>query len=439
MTDAGECGCERCAYHQWATNTSMVVSFDMNISPSSQSLRALDATNFFVGGILAGFGPFVALFLGDQGWSLENIGYVLSAGGIASLLAQLPGGELLDVVRSKRAVLALGIIIVGLSALTIGMAPTFPVVFVALVLQGTTGGFLGPAIPAVSLGLVGQSALGERLGRNQRFQSAGSLATAGLLGVLGYVLSNRFLFFATALLVVPALVALVRIRAGDIHFGRSVGAPDHQEATLPPRVRRALLCRNHCLLIFAACLFLFQMANASILPLIGGVLPHHEGRQSSLTLSVLVIVPQILVALMAPWAGRRAQTWGRRPLLLVGFGALPIRALLFTVVTDPVILAAAQVLDGISGTMLGVLQPLIIADVTRGTGRYNLAQGLAGIISGVGASLSTTLSGLIAANLGQATGFVAVTAIALVAVAVLWAFMPETRPAQKAAPLECDR
>jgi MFS family permease len=402
----------------------------MQTSPSGRSLRALDTANLFIGGLLAGFGAFVALFLGSQGWSPENIGFVLSAGGVAGLLAQLPGGELLDVVRSKRFLLALGIIIVGCSALIIGLSPTFPFVFLALVLQGSTGGFLGPAIPAISLGLVGHAALAERLGRNQRFQSAGSLTAAGLIGVVGYVLSNRSIFFATAFLALPALVAVIRIRAAEIHFGRSVGAPDHHAAAAPPRARRRALWKNRSFLTFAASLFLFQMANASILPLIGGSLARHEGRQSSLTLSVLVVVPQILVALMAPWAGRQAQSWGRRPLLLIGFGALPIRALLFTVIADPVILAAVQVLDGISGTTLGVLQPLIIADLTRGTGRFNLAQGFAGVISGVGASLSTTFSGVIAANFGRAAGFLAITAIALAAFVVLWIFMPETKPAR---------
>jgi MFS family permease len=404
-------------------------AIDASVSTSGQSLRALDTANVFIGGVLAGFGAFVALFLGDQGWSPADIGFVLSAGGVAGLLAQLPGGELLDVVRSKRFLLGSGIIIVGFSALIIGLSPTFPVVFLALVLQGITGGFLGPAIPAVSLGLVGHSALAERLGRNQRYLSTGGLVAAGLMGVVGYLLSNRSIFFVTAMLAVPALAAVIQIRAAEIHFGRACCAPDDHEATAPTRVRRATLGKNRHLLIFAACLFLFQMANASILPLIGGVLAHHEGRQASLTMAILVIVPQVLVALLAPWAGRQAESWGRRPLLLVGFGVLPIRALLFTVVTDPAALIAVQVLDGISGTMLGVLQPLIIADLTRGTGRYNLGQGFAGVISGVGASLSTTLSGLIAANLGQGAGFLAVAATALGALAVLWASMPETKPA----------
>ena len=151
-------------------------------APSEQSLRALDGVNFFVGGALAGFGPYVTVFLGEQNWRQEDIGFVLTVGGIAGLVSQYPGGELLDAARSKRLVLALGISVVGLSALMMGLWPTYAVVLIALVLLGSTGGFVGPAIPAISLGLVGQPALAERLGRNQRFQSAGSLAAADKFG-----------------------------------------------------------------------------------------------------------------------------------------------------------------------------------------------------------------------------------------------------------------
>ena len=118
---------------------------DTDAAPSGQSLRALDVVNFFVGGTLAGFGPFVAVFLGGQDWAPKDIGFVLTLGGVAGLLAQYPGGELLDAVRSKRLVLGSGLIVVGLSALTIGLWPTFGVVVVALVLQGAMGGLIGPA------------------------------------------------------------------------------------------------------------------------------------------------------------------------------------------------------------------------------------------------------------------------------------------------------
>jgi MFS family permease len=402
-------------------------SLDASGAPSGQSLRALDGVNFFVASVLAGFGPFVALVLGAQGWSQERIGLVLSAGGIAGLLAQLPGGELLDVVQSKRLLVASGTVMVGLGALIIALWPEFIPVSVALMLQGITGGFLGPGIASISLGIVGHHLLGERLGRNQRFKSTGSLAAAGIFGFLGYYLSNRDILLTTAVLVLPALVALARIRASDIHFGRSCGAPNHHHSTRPPRVRRRALWQNRYLLIFAGCLFLFQIVDASILPLIGGTLAHSEGSSSALIISGLVIVPQILVALSAPWTGRQAKTWGRRPLLLIGFGALPIRALLFAVITDPTLLIVVQILDGVSGTVLGVLQALIIADLTNGTGRFNLAQGLVGVISGIGGSISTTLSGLIAQSFGRTADFLVMALIGSVAVVIVWFFMPETK------------
>jgi len=400
-------------------------------SPSDTSVRGLDGVNLLLAGALSGFGPYVAVFLADQNWTQRDIGFVLTASGFAGLLSQIPGGELLDAIRSKRFVVALGAAMVAAGALIIALWPSFPLVLVALVLQGITGGFLGLAIAAISLGLVGNAALGERLGRNQRFASTGGVVAAGLMGLIAYFLSYRAIFFVAAALVLPLLAALGRIHPSDIHFGRASCLPDHQGPSTPQRARRRRLWKNRGLLTFAGGVFLFQMANASMLPLAGEALAYSKEAISSLIVSALIMVPQVIVALMAPWVGRRANTWGRRPLLLVGFAALPIRALVFASTTNPMILIAAQVLDGVSGTMLGVLTALIVADLTVGTGRFNLAQGFVGTMSGVGASLSTTLSGLVAASLGRAAGFLGIATLALAAVLLVWLLMPETNPSNK--------
>jgi MFS family permease len=400
-------------------------------SPSGTSLRGLDGVNLLLAGALSGFGPYVAAFLAEQNWTQQSIGFVLTAGGLAGLLSQLPGGALLDAIRSKRTAIALGAGMVAAGALIIAVWPSFPSVLAALVLQGITGGFLGLAIVAISLGLVGNTALAERLGRNQRFASTGGVLAAGLMGLIAYFLSYRAIFFAAAALVLPLLGALGRIRPADIHFGRAACLPDHQGPSKPPRVRLRSLWKTRGLLIFAGCVFLFQMANASMLPLAGEAFAYSKEALSSLIVSALIMVPQVIVAIIAPWAGRRANTWGRRPLLLVGFAALPIRALVFAWTTDPMILIVAQLLDGVSATMLGVLTALIVADLTAGTGRFNLAQGFVGTTSGVGASLSTTLSGLLAGSLGRAAGFMGIAAVALAAVLLLWLLMPETNPSNK--------
>jgi MFS family permease len=338
---------------------------------------------------------------------------------------------LLDAIRSKRIAVALGAAMVAVGALIIALWPSFPLVLSALVLQGITGGFMGLAIAAISLGLVGHAALAERLGRNQRFASTGGVIAAGLMGLIAYCLSYRAIFFAAAALVLPVLAALGRIQPSDIHFGRASCLPDHQGPSAPPRVQLRSLWKNSGLLTFAGCVFLFQMANASMLPLASEAFGYSKEALSSLIVAALIMIPQVIVAIMAPWAGRRANIWGRRPLLLVGFAALPIRALVFAWTANPMILIAAQILDGLSGTMLGVLTALIIADLTMGTGRFNLAQGFVGTLSGVGASLSTTLSGLVAGSLGRAAGFLGIAAVALAGLLLMWFLMPETNPSKR--------
>ena len=408
--------------------TIRLTSTAADLSPSPASLYGLDGINFFLAGVLAGFGPYVAVYLADQKWTQDRIGFVLSASALAGLLSQVPGGELLDTIRSKRAIVALGVLVVALSAMIIEFRPTFPLVLIGLALQGITGGVLGPAIAAISLGVVGHSALPERLGRNQRFAATGSLAAAALMGLLGYAFSYRAIFLLVVALTVPLYVALARIHAADIHFGRSCGAPHHHTPDLPARAGRASLWKSPGLIVFGACLFFFQFANASVLPLVGEALIYQGDSRSSLIVSALIVLPQIIVAVIAPWVGRQAKDRGRRPLLLIGFGALPIRALLFTLITDPPLLLLFQLLDGISGAVIGVLTALVIADLTNGTGRFNLSQGLIGTASGIGASLSTALFGLIAASFGRTVVFLSIASVALLAVLIAWFAMPETRP-----------
>jgi MFS family permease len=252
------------------------------------------------------------------------------------------------------------------------------------------------------------------------------------MGLTGYLFSIQAIFFAGAVPLLPVLLALMGIRATDIHYGRSCGAPDCHDKD-GPRSSRVVLFKDHRLLVLATCVLLFQLANASILPLLAERLAHAEGQRSSLVVSALIFVPQIVVAAFAPWVGRAADTWGRRPLLLLGLGAVPIRSTLFAFTADPTLSVAIQTLDGLSGATLGVLTTLVIADLTKGTGRFNLAQALVATLSAVGASLSTSMSGLVVSRYGDMAGFLSVTAIGLIAVATLLVFMPETKPLAQAA------
>jgi len=394
--------------------------------PSRQSLKALGWLNFFLSGMQSAFGPIAAAYLAAQQWTARDIGFVLSIGGIASLVSQVPGGELLDIVRAKRALTATCVVTLALSALILRLWPSFPLVALAQVLQGITGGVLGPAVVAITLGLVGHAALAERLGQNQRFAATGGVAVTLTMALIAFS-GSPWAMLVPVILAVPLLIALTQIRAEEIDFARASGA-EPTRADQSRRTRRhAVLLKNRRLLIFAVCAVLFQLANASMLPLVGGMLAYESQRQAAPLVAALIIVPQLVVALFAPWVGQQAEKLGRRPLLLVGFAALPIRAVLFALTSDPLALIVFQLLDGITAAVLGVMTALVIADVTKGSGRFNLAQGVFGTLMGIGASLSPTVSGLIAHRFGHSAGFASLAGEGLVALVVLALFLPETK------------
>ncbi len=393
-------------------------------------MRGLDWFIFFVADVQTGFGPFVSVYLTTQRWTQVDIGLVLSAAGFVSLVGQMPGGALVDAARSERLVGGIAIAAICASALTFAVLPVFPMVLAASVLHALASCVLGPAIAAISLGLVGHAAISERLGRNARFASVGNGLAAAAMGACGYLLSARAVFVVTVLLLGPALVALRSISAREIDPERAHGASPLRRADRP-RTKPGELMHNRPLLIFAGCLLLFHLANAAMLPLMGSVVTMRSARWATLLIAACIVVPQLLVALFAPWVGTRAQIWGRRPLLLVGFAALPLRGLLFATVTNPEALVVVQLLDGVTAAVFSVMVPLVIADLTRGTGHFNLGQGIVGTFTGIGASLSTTLAGYISDRFGSPAAFAGLASIAFVGLAVLWLLMPETRPAEQ--------
>lgn len=392
--------------------------------PSRESLLALSWLNFFMSGVQTGFGPIAAAYLVIQGWSAKDIGFVLTLGATASLVSQVPGGELVDAVRAKRLLVATGVVTVAVSVLILCLWPIFPLVALAEIAQGITGGILGPAVVAISLGLVGQARLPERLGQNQRFAAAGGVVVT--LTISAYSASSPWARFAAVALAVPALVALKHIRPQEIDFGRASGAQSAGADRLQ-RASRAALLRNGRLLTFAGSVALFQLASAPLMALVGGMLAHEGRPEGAPLLAALIIVPQLLSGLLAPWVGHWAEKHGRKPLLLVGFAAMPIRALLFALISNPLSLIAIQLLDAVTAAVLGVMTAVVIADVTQGTGRFNLAQGMFGTVTGVGASLSPALTGLIVHHFGPSIGFVSLAGEGLLALLVLAVFLPETK------------
>ena len=393
---------------------------------SVRSRHGLDWTNFFIADVQTGFGTFVAFYLAHAGWSQSNIGLALAVGTIAGVLSQIPGGALADAVKWKRGLVAIGIAMVGTAALILALKPDFLWVFLAQVLQGSTGGVITPAIAAISLGLVGRQAMSVRTGRNYRFSAGGNALTAGLMGAAGTYLSDSAIFFSAAALCIPALIALSTIRGEEIDYAKARNAVAGKKTVNLASVFD--LAKNRRLVLFAGALMLFQLANASMLPLVGENLAKSGTNGTPLWMSGLIVAPQIVVALLAPWVGFHSEKRGRRPLLLIGFAMEPVRAAILAVTAYYPFLVAAQVLDGISGATVGVLTVIVLTDLTAGTGRFNLAIGAIGALNGIAAAISTSTTGFLFQYFGAHIGFVPLAIVAAAATGLVWVFLSETKP-----------
>jgi MFS family permease len=394
---------------------------------SRRSLRGLDALNFTLADVQAGVGPFLAIYLADHDWNEQRVGIALTVGGIAGIIAQTPAGALVDSLRAKRALIAIAVGVVAIGAAVIALLPEFWPVTAAQVLIGGASSVFIPAICAMSLGIVGRDAFDARQGRNQTFNSAGNVVAAISMGVIGYLVAERGVFLFVMALAVPTVLALRLIRADEIDHDVARGAEcDKDKGIVSTHGMRALL-RDRPLVIFLGCAVMFHFANAAMLPLLGEMLGKGRGRSSMLFMSACVVTTQLVITAIASLAGHRAKSWGRKPVLLVAFAALPIRGVLYTLTTNAVLLVAIQILDGIAAGIFGVVSVLVIADLTRGTGRFNLTLGAITAAVGIGAALSQVVAGSIVHHAGSNAGFLFLAAVATAAFVILFVFMPETR------------
>jgi MFS family permease len=385
--------------------------------------RALDLFNFFVADVQTGFGPFVAVYLTTHKWTQIDIGFVLTVGTITSLVSQLPAGALVDAMANKRLAASGALVGIITAALLLAFLPMPLPVLVGEILHGFSSCILTPSIAAISLHLAGHAAMGERVGRNARYSSIGNGLAAAVMGGAGAYFSSQAVFLLTAGLCVPALAMLWLMHAG----------PHAREQTTTkimdwPGLRQMVTDRR--LLIFGACVALFHLSNAAMLPLAGAEVTMRAGSFANLIIAACIMVPQAVVALLSPWVGRTAQIKGRRLLLLLGWGALPVRGLLLAVLPGSWPLVLGQAVSGLSAASFGVLLPLLAADLTVGTSHFNLCMGILGLAAYGGAAISTTLSGGIADSFGMPVAFLMLASAGLVGTLLVFFAMPETRPSK---------
>ncbi len=389
---------------------------------------ALDAVNFLAADVRNLFGPFVNVFLvTGQHWSQTDVGLLTTASGLLGIALQTPIGAAIDVTRAKRGVIVLTMAAMTVSAIIIFVAPSFWPMALALSVLAVAGDAFAPAVSALTLGLVTRDKLARRLGRNSAYDHGGNIAIALLAGAVGYASSQRAVFLMVPVFAALTAAAVLAIPADAINHDR---ARDLTPMTAKRKARRrdiVFFSRRRPLMIFALCAFLFHFANAPLLPLVGQKLALQFPKEATAMMSFCMVAAQGVMLPIAILVGRNADKWGRRPIFLIAFAVLPIRAALYTLSDNAFWLIGVQLLDGIGAGIYGALTPLIISDMMRGTGRFNLAQGAVATTMGIGASASGLAAGVAVDRFGYSVSFLAFGAAAAVAFLVFFGFMPETR------------
>ncbi len=394
--------------------------------------RSLDSVNFLLADVRGAVGPYLNVFLvTQQHWSQTEIGWVTTVSGLFGLVAQTPAGAWIDATRHKREIVVLALVFLAAGAAIIFAAPAFWPVLAANTVMAVVGDVFGPAVAAITLGLYARRQLARRMGRNSAFDHAGNVAIALGAGAVGYVFSQRAVFLMVPVFAMLAAAAVLSIprRAIDQDLARGLddGAADSKAS--PAGV--AALLRSRPLVVFGFCAMLFHFANAPLLPLVGQKLAHAHPAWATAMMSSCIVAAQLIMLPVAFAVGRTADRVGRKPILLLGFAVLPIRAVLYTISDNAVWLIGVQLLDGVGAGIFGAITPLVVADLMRGTGRFNLAQGAVATAQGVGASLSGLAAGVIVDRFGYSAAFLSSGAAACVALAALFLAMPETSVARE--------
>jgi predicted MFS family arabinose efflux permease len=390
------------------------------------SLFALNALNFFMADVAGGLGPFLGVFLQAKHWSPAEIGVVMTIGGIAGMAVTTPLGALVDRTRAKRAMVVAAAVAITLASIAILLRSGFVVVAAAQIVNGIAGAAIGPAIAAITLGLVHQNGYPHQLGRNGAFNHAGNVVAAALAGATGYVFGLGAVFVVLSVMAALSIVATLFIDPRRIDHRAARGAGREKADGV---AKFAVLLRSKELMVLGATLTLFHLGNAAMLPLLGQAIMARGGSDPSAYTAATIIVAQATMVPMALLAASIAEKRGYWLVFLLALIALPIRGATASLVTGPWGLAPVQMLDGVGAGILGVAVPGLVARILAGTGHVNAGLGVVMTLQAVGAALSTTVGGLFAQLLGYSAAFLALGAIAMIALALWLLARPLMAPA----------
>jgi MFS family permease len=392
-----------------------------------RSLFALDWLNFFMADAETGVGPFVSTYLAAiRHLDPAQVGMVVAAQSIATVVSQTPAGWLIDASRRKKLLLMLAALVITLGCLLIVHAGSVTLQIANQVAIGAAVVLVSPAVAAISLGIVGRRALPLRLGRNSAFSHSGNALTALLAGYLGFRVGQQWIFYSSALFGFAAIASAALIRNADIdnQAARAL-APEASTGQHGP-VSVLSLLREGRILVFVLAVVIFHVANAALLPLAGQELAHANPQSSSLYMSACIVAAQLMMAPVAFLVGRLTGRVGRKPIFLVAFGVVALRGVLFSLGAGGAYIVFVQVLDGFATGVAGILTTVVISDLAKGTGRFNLLVGMAQTSISAGAFCSHLLAGFTAKSFGFVSAFHLLSVIAVAGFVLYALFMPET-------------
>jgi MFS family permease len=392
----------------------------------TRSLKGLDWVSLLMADVKDGVGVYLSVFLLTvRHWSPDKIGLVIAGPSIIGILVQGPAGAFIDRTRHKRWLLVWASLIIALCCLVVVLTSGFyPVLFSQLGV-GFTQSVYAPCVAAITLGIVGQAALAQRIGRNESFNHLGNMVAAIIAGLLGRYVSYEAIFYFSIVQCLMLVVAVLVVRERDIDHDVARGAAADEGQPASVAGMKGLLA-NRSILVFTVAIALFHFVNAPLLPLLGQKMGLADQKNSSLYLSAAIIIAQGVMVFVAKYAGKASEN-GRKKVLLVAFMLLPVRALLFAFIDNPYALTAIQLLDGIGAGLLGVVTILMIADLSSGTGRFNLLQGVVYAAIGLAAALSSIGAGYVVNQFGYGVGFSALAGAGVLATIFYWALVPETK------------
>ena len=394
---------------------------------SPQSLKALDWVNLFMADVKDGVGVYLSVFLLTvRNWQPDQIGYVIAVPGLIGIIVQPLAGALIDRTTYKRLLLMLASGIIGICCLVIILFENFYPTLLSQAVVGVVQSVYAPCVAAISLGMVGHALLPKRIGRNESFNHIGNMAAAIIAGLLGRFISYEAIFYFSIVQCVALIAGVLFIIEEDIDHELARAFKDDAQAAATDTTGIKALFSNRNILFFTIAMALFHLANAAMLPLAGQKMGIADKKNSSLYLSAAIIIAQGVMALVASYSGNTADN-GRKKIMLVAFLLLPIRAILFAFIDNPYILTAIQVLDGIGAGIFGVVSILMVADLSKGTGRFNLLQGCVYSAIGLAASVSSIIGGVVVKATGYTVGFISLAGLGVLAFLFFFFLVPETK------------